>query len=139
MAFDRELPSSLVGDSLGGERGYLASAVLPMGFLNSVGIAQHVHRNVVRHCLGTLGSPLGGECEIRRDRFPSSGRNLFRIYLDNFDQLQQTDAQLAGLVKGEVSAALLALRDQYTYWGLPRHQKKVRSAAVRGRNTRCCG
>ena len=125
MAFDRELPSSLVGDSLGGERGYLASAVLPMGFLNSVGIAQHVHRNVVRHCLGTLGSPLGGECEIRRDRFPSSGRNLFRICLGNFDQVRVVDKSTAALLEGGPSQEVESLREAYLRAGLPRHPKKA--------------
>jgi hypothetical protein len=47
MGFGRALPLGLVPE--GGHRDevwVLCSRVLPMGVLNSVGIAQHIHRNV---------------------------------------------------------------------------------------------
>ena len=63
-----------------------------MGFLNSVSIAQHVRRNVIRSVDPLL---LTGDQEIRKDKsFPASS-HLFRIYLDNFDFIQRVDSQLA--------------------------------------------
>jgi len=50
---------------------------------------------------------------------------LYRIYLDNFDALEQMDPVLASKVRGEVSAEVLALREGYQQWGLPRHPKKA--------------
>ena len=46
LAFNKPLPRSMWP----GDEGpyYIASQVLPMGFKNSVSIAQHVHRNIVR-------------------------------------------------------------------------------------------
>ena len=102
----------------------LASRVLPMGFLNSVSIAQHVHRRIARLALRGCLPPWGPEQELRKDRALTQADRMYRIYLDNFDILQVMDANLANLVRGEVSAGALALREQYTYWGLPRHPKK---------------
>ena len=48
MGFAREVPQPLVPPQFRGEACHLVALVLPMGFLNSVGIAQHIHRNVVR-------------------------------------------------------------------------------------------
>lgn len=48
MAFNRPLPPSLCPENSSGKKYYLCSHVLPMGFKNSVSIAQHVHRNIVR-------------------------------------------------------------------------------------------
>ena len=95
-----------------------------MGFLNSVSIAQQIHRRIARLSLHGMTPHLGPENEVRKDRvFPSTGW-LYRIYLDNFDALEKIDEQLATLIKGEVSVEALALRQGYQYWGLPRHPKK---------------
>ena len=51
LCFNRPCPPELIPESDRGQTYYLASRVLPMGFVNSVGIAQHVHRNVVRWAL----------------------------------------------------------------------------------------
>ena len=45
LAFNKVVPSHLVGSGVS-EPHYLASRVLPMGFLNSVSIAQHIHRRI---------------------------------------------------------------------------------------------
>ena len=80
LAFARPLPQSLSGSKSGTY--YLCSTVLPMGFKNSVSLAQHVHRYVVKHSLKLSPGVMGLESEIRKDRhFPSSS-GLFRIYLD---------------------------------------------------------
>ena len=47
MCFAREVPESLWPSSETGPF-FLCSRVLPMGFLNSVSIAQHVHRRIAR-------------------------------------------------------------------------------------------
>lgn len=65
-----------------------------MGFLNSVSICFH------------------------------SGSRLYRIYLDNFDLLEKTEAKLAEQVKGGVADVVTQVRDMYDFMGLPRHGKK---------------
>lgn len=47
LAFNKEVPGDLVPEEMKGQRVFLASRVLPMGFVNSVSLAQHVHRNLV--------------------------------------------------------------------------------------------
>ena len=124
MSFGRPVPQSCCppGSS---EAYFLTSRVLPMGFLNSVSIAQHVHRRIARlalHSSATLG--VGPHQEIRKDLPFSSHPLLYRVYLDNFDILQRIDQPLASLVEGTVSPQILALREAYQHWGLPRHPKK---------------
>ena len=125
MAFNKEVPKDLVPSAWKGQRCVLASRVLPMGFLNSVSIAQHIHRRVARMALHQEKVGLGSQNEIRRDRPLSSGSVHYRVYLDNFDVLEQVDSDLAGLLKGEPSVHALSLRGQYGILGLPRHPKKT--------------
>ena len=47
LAFNKLVPDEVLPAHLQGRRVYIASLVLPMGFLNSVSLAQHVHRNLV--------------------------------------------------------------------------------------------
>ena len=124
MAFGREAPRSLV--PVGGEakRWFLAGRVLPMGYLNSVGIAQHIHRAVVQRAIGSIKGLGFTVQEIRRDRGFSNFPNLFRIYLDNFDQLQKVDRKTACLLAGTPSTLVEQLREYYEASGLPRHPKK---------------
>eukprot|EP00435_Cladocopium_sp_Y103_P029073 s976_g7.t1 len=125
LAFGRAVPRELLPAGFGDEIGYLVSRVLPMGFINSVAVAQHVHRNVVRRCMGSLRPPLGGECELRRDRTFSRSPHLFRVYLDNFDELKKTDRATALLLEGTPSSEVQHLREAYLEAGLPRHPKKA--------------
>ena len=124
LAFGLEAPPQLIPEHLKGQRCYLTSQVLPMGYLNSVGVAQHIHRNVVRMSLGSLQGPLGGEHELRRDKPFSQSDVLFRIYLDNFDLLTKTDKVLAETLEGSVGDVVQGLREAYLEGGLPRHPKK---------------
>lgn len=103
---------------------FLASQVLPMGFKNSVSLAQHVHRVMVRRAGSALDSSLRPEQEIRKDRPFSSSSCLHRVYLDNFDALEKMDKRTATLLKGEPGANVLALRAEYERWGVPRRPKK---------------
>ncbi len=124
MGFNKLVPGALVPKAWKGRACVLVSRVLPMGFLNSVSIAQHIHRRVARMALqNPLG--LGPQNEIRRDKALPNSQTLYRIYLDNFDILEKVDKNTAALLRGEVSANTLNLRQQYAYLGLPRHPKKA--------------
>ncbi len=124
MGFNKVVPASLVPAEFSGEPCVLVSRVLPMGFLNSVSIAQHIHRRVARLALRNNLGGLGAQDEIRRDRPLPSSTSVYRIYLDNFDVLEKVDAGLAGVLQGTPSIHTLRLREQYSILGLPRHPKK---------------
>ena len=68
LGFGKVIPSWLIPEDERSDDWVLCSRVLPMGFLNSVPIAQHIHRNIVRRCMGDLRPPKGAEGELRRDR-----------------------------------------------------------------------
>ena len=123
MAFNRPLPRSLCEVKSG--TCYLAATVLPMGFKNSVSIAQHVHRYVLRQALMNSGLLGGGDQELRRHRpFPTSS-SMSRIYLDNFDELTKVNKGLAATLKGELTPTVLALQEESVRWNIPRHPKKA--------------
>lgn len=46
LAFNKLVPDEVLPEAYVGRECYLASLVLPMGYLNSVSLAQHVHRNL---------------------------------------------------------------------------------------------
>ena len=134
LAFNRPVPPHLKGPLDGSY--YLCSSVLPMGFKNSVSLAQHVHRVVVRRSLLRRVDCLGSEAEIRKDRpFPACD-HLFRVYLDNFDELKKVNKVLAETIEGKVSPLSMGLRDEYVRLQIPRHPKKsaqqLRTAEVQG-------
>lgn len=131
MGFARAAPRSMVPVEFGSEDGYLVATVLPMGWLNSVAIAQHIHRRVVRLCLGSLTPPLTATNELRRDRAFSSHPHLFRVYLDNFDELLKVNKNLAESLEGTPSRVVIALREAYAEAGLPRHPKKSTQQALK--------
>ena len=123
LAFGRPVPSTLLPQGTR-ETHYLCSLVLPLGFLNSVSIAQHIHRRIAILSLHGVLPSRGPQNELRKDKPFSSSDWLYRIYLDNYDSLQKTDKHLASQIQGEVSVESLALRQGYQHWGLPRHPKK---------------
>ena len=59
------------------------------------------------------------------------GLHLFRIYLDNYDELKKVDRSLAEMVAGTPSAWTLAVRQTYETLGLPRHPKKAVMQSVK--------
>lgn len=106
-------------------RHVLVAKVLPMGFKNSVSLAQHIHRMIVKGASRRVSGHLEGHQELRKDRpFPNSG-NIHRVYLDNFDELERVDAKLAETIRGSPTPGVLALRQEYEHWGIPRHPKKA--------------
>lgn len=102
-----------------------------MGFVNSVAIAQHVHRRVIHQALGGEKHLAGKEQEIRRDGHQGTAAHQFRVYLDNYDELNKVDRRLAETLKGTPSAWSLAVRETYQKLGLPRHPKKAVTQEVR--------
>ena len=122
LGFNRPIPPELCPDNQGTY--YLASQVLPMGFKNSVSLAQHVHRVMVRRAGSEKGVHLQSHQEIRKDRPFTSHPELHRVYLDNFDLLEKVDKRTTALLRGELSESVLALRNEYERWGVPRHPKK---------------
>ena len=125
MGFAREVPSEALPVGHDGPGWHLVTKVLPMGFVNSVAIAQHVHRRVISQALHADARLATRHQEIRRDRTSSRADHLFRVYLDNFDELQKVDRRVAGLIEGTPSDWTLAFRETYTTLGLPRHPKKA--------------
>ena len=82
LCFNKPLPPALVPPELRGEVCYPCSKVLPMGFLNSVGIAQHVHRTLVMRSQHQRPTQNTERCEIRKDRVLPDGQTVWRVYLE---------------------------------------------------------
>ena len=122
LAFNRPVPDHLNNEP--GKKSYLCSRVLPMGFKNSVSLAQHVHRFVLRQAVRLSGAPVGFEGEIRKDKPFTTQEWLFRVYLDNFDELRKVNRSMAEAIEGKISPLVSGLRDEYLRWGIPRHPKK---------------
>ena len=80
LAFGREVPPKLKPPGFEGPC-VLTSRVLPMGFINSVAIAQALHRDIVNRAVDVLG--ISRDAEIRRDQPLPSGSLGYRVYLDN--------------------------------------------------------
>lgn len=129
LCFNKRVPDEVLPPELRGEEVYLGSKVLPMGFLNSVSLAQHVHRNLALQVEDSRegNSP---EAELRKDRpFPTSNP-LWRVYLDNFDLLEKVKATQVCDLEGSAAPAVLALRGQYEKWDVPRNLKKAVSRSL---------
>ena len=126
LAFNKEVPGEVLPAHLQGKTVYLASLVLPIGFLNSVSLAQHVHRNLAA---GLRSDPEGPGLnpphqELRKDRPFAVGDSLWRIYLDNFDLLERVEATDMVDLEGTLAPGAWALRQEYHLWDVPRNIKK---------------
>ena len=119
LCFNKPLPPARAPPEMRGEVCYPCSKVLPRGFLNSVGIAQHVHRTLVLR--SQQHNPIRNteKCEIRKDRALPDGQTVWRVYLDNYDLLEKYPRETLLEESGEaVPEVMLA-------WGLPRHPGKA--------------
>ena len=96
-----------------------------MGFLNSVGIAQHVHRTLVLRSQQHNRNNNIESCEIRKDRVLPDGKTVWRVYLDNYDLLEKYPHETLMEKTGGEAPEILALREEYLAWGLPRHPGKA--------------
>ena len=121
LGFNKVIPPCLnpPGDS---RPHVLCARVLPMGFINSVAIAQHLHRNVVHLAANRAKVPEANE--LRRNAPWPEAEPLFRIYLDNFDLLQGSNKEMAQAIEGSSPVFVEALRTVYEELGLPRNLKK---------------
>ena len=128
LAFNKVVPDEALPCHLQGRQVYLASRVLPMGFLNSVSLAQHVHRNLVSWGRDAETEGVGGanapENELRKDRSFTVGNPAWRVYLDNYDFLEKVEATQMAEKLGTTAPGVLALRQEYQKWDVPRNQKK---------------
>lgn len=134
LAFNRAVPAQCLPPHLQGRDVYLAAKVLPMGFLNSVSLAQHVHRNLTSWSGRVaqeeeIANP--PELEIRKDRPLTVGNPSWRIYLDNYDLLEKAEAAGIGGLEGSLAPSVLALRQEYERWEIPRNMKKSVSRQLR--------
>ena len=124
LAFNKLLPPELVPNEWKGQPCVLHARVLPIGFRNSVGIAQHIHRNVIRHALANALPPISGEGEMRKDRAATSCKASYRIYLDNFDAICKVDPDTAAQIEGKPGLLSLLAREAYSEAKLTRHPGK---------------
>ena len=112
--FNKVLPPSFCPENDARPR-VLCAKVLPMGHLNSVSFAQHLHRNIARKA-GSM--------------WPHANP-LYRIYLDNFDHLCKVNREVAQLLEGSSPSFVDSLCAEYARLGVPRNLKKsVRSTRV---------
>ena len=129
LAFNKMVPNEVLPSHLQGNRVYLASTVLPMGFLNSVSLAQHVHRNLVAWSRTRSPAVAQGhnapEQELRKDRAFTVGNPNWRVYLDNYDLLERVQTTLVDQLQGTVAPGVAALREEYRHLEVPRNQKKA--------------
>ena len=137
LAFNKVVPDEALPCHLQGRQVYLASRVLPMGFLNSVSLAQHVHRNLVSWGRDAETEGVGGtnapENELRKDRSFTVGNPAWRVYLDNYDLLEKVEATQMAEKLGTTAPGVLALRQEYQKWDVPRNQKKSVERSLKSR------
>ena len=124
LAFNKPVPSEVLPVELRSKSIYLASKVLPMGFLNSVSLAQNVHRRLASLSASRCSGVNAPEGELRKDRPFPQAEPKWRIYLDNFDLLERVEATRMVEIEGTLAPGALALRNEYEHWGIPRNVKK---------------
>lgn len=132
LAFGKVVTPSLCPH--GDERFYLCSRVLPMGFSNSVSLAQQIHRTIVSKAVDEAvmqGWIPGWEAEHRKDRPFTWSNPSFRVYLDNFDMLEKVDSVTADKVRGTCAPWVECLRRAYEKLHVPQHPKKAVSRESR--------
>lgn len=129
LSFNKEVPKSMRPAGCK-EACFLTASVLPMGFLNSVGIAQHVHRVLVSRAQISLGPSLHNK-EIRKDKVLPESDTQWKVYLDNYDLLEKFPRESIAHLEGSVAEEVQALRESYGKVGLPRHEGKAVSRSSR--------
>lgn len=129
LGFNKRVPEGCLPPELQGQEVYRCSRVLPMGFTNSVSLAQHVHRNLTlwsnQHAPAGAPEVNKPEDEIRKDRPMTVGEPSWRVYLDNYDLLERVSATGMVDLQGTHAPAILCLRQEYERWDIPRNLKKA--------------
>ena len=124
LSFNKCVPDVCLPKHMRGQNVYLASRVLPMGFLNSVSLAQNVHRNLVKWACHEGDQVHHEESELRKDRPFTVSSSAWRVYLDNYDLLEKVQATGMVELEGTTPVGVLALRSEYLQWQVPRNAKK---------------
>ena len=121
MAFAWPVPGQLVGKEQGTME-YVASRVIPMGWIQAVSLFQHLHRS-----LGMVSEPSGAghapEKEWRRDRpvpQTSDGKmtEFVQFYLDDFDCPEVCPSVGWESLVGTPSETHARQREAYERWGV---------------------
>eukprot|EP00435_Cladocopium_sp_Y103_P070974 s223_g36.t1 len=112
---------------------WLASKVIPMGWLNSVSLFQHLHRRLQPH---PMGAGLEGEQEMRRDRpVPVSATEAdggwISYYLDDFDCPEIIPRSMAMQMVGTMSEKHQNQRQAYERAGVAISADKAHLREVR--------
>ena len=94
MGFAREVPAEALPVGHTGRGWHLVTQA----------IAQHAHRRVISQALRGERRLASGHQELRRDRGFSIADHLYRVYLDNYDELRKVDQKLAETLTGTPSA-----------------------------------
>ena len=117
----------------------VASRVLGMGWLSSVGIAQHLIRQLMLRA-PSLGAGLPPGREIRKDRpMPSTTKDYVNLFWDAYVEDIETMALYGRLsnnepivpnretssVPAELTAWQQSVREALDSWGAPRHAEKA--------------
>ena len=130
LAFSRQVPHSLCPAD--GRRYYLHSKVLPMGFVHSVAIAQHIHRNLVLN--SHAGEP---RAEMRAAKGHSNACPAWRGYLDNFDELEQVDRRNVSELAGSMSTGIARFMERVCNAPRPAAPEESCRTQLQSRSPRC--
>ena len=107
----------------------LCAKVLGMGWLSSVGVAQHLIRELALRA-PRLGADLPLRSELRRDCAPPrkrerhGGERFWSVYMDDFDVAEAGEKEEVLKKVGEVHEWSQALRDAYSYWGKSQRKRQ---------------
>ena len=107
----------------------LCAAVLGMGWLSSVGVAQHFIRELALR-VPRLGAGLPPASELRRDANPpklsdNGDGSFWSVYMDDFD-VCEVDEKVAIVTKlGSAHDWQEAMRAAFEYWDIPRGEDKA--------------
>ena len=114
---------------------WLASKVIPMGWINSVSLFQHLHRRIGLQT-EPLGAGLEGCREMRRDRpVPTSATKCeggwVSFYLDDFDCPEIVPREMVSQLKGTISLKHSKQRAAYDKFGVQISKDKAHVREVR--------
>ena len=127
MACQWPVPGAVVGSTKAWE--YVASRVIPMGWIQAVSLFQHLHRQV-----GMLDPPNGAghpqELEWRRDLpVPQTSdgktKDFIQFYLDDFDCPELVPSASWENLSGTISPRHQQQRAAYARWGVGIAEQKA--------------
>ena len=108
----------------------LCAKVLGMGWLSSVGVAQHLMREPdLRIPRPGAGPQLNGEvrrdCDLPIKQAASGGEVSWSGYMEDFDVAEAGEKDEVMKKVGEVHQWSQAIREAFEAWGIPRSEEKA--------------